>query len=628
MLEAIRKRSASLLVKLLFGLLILSFAAWGVGDMIRVAGGPPKAASVGDIDIPQDQLRSELNNEVNRLRQMTGGKIDIERLQAMGLANTVLQQIITRTLLNQGARDLGLSVGDAALRREINANANFHNTLGQFDPSIYRNVLSTSGLSEEGYVTMLRGDLTRNQLIDTIGVMDQAPQAMAVALFQARQEKRMVEIMRFGDDEAGDIPEPDKAALEAFHQDHAAAYTAPEYRAATVVYLDAKELAKEIAVSDDDLKAAYNERAGEYNVPEKRRLQQMVFADEATARTAHDLLIQGTDFAEVAKTVAGIEGKALELGLISRHEMLPELAEPAFGLPNGGFTPPIKSPLGWHILKTVSIQRARTKTLDEAREALVKVVSHDRAIDAVFDLSNRLEDALGGGSTLEEAAQTIGATARKIAQIDSRGLDPKGQKVTGLPAGQSFLPTLFQTPEGEESALTEAGNDGYFVVRTDGVTEPTLRPLDTVLAQVTRDWTAAQRTKISDDKAAKAAEMLKGPVDAAKVAADLGTEVVLSTAFTRDGKGAPADMPPAMVGPVFDLKAGETTTARGTGASFAARLKGIEPADPAANEEVVKRIARDLGPSLRNDLMVQYADAMRADYPVSINQRAVNDLSQ
>ena len=34
------------------------------------------------------------------------------------------------------------------------------------------------------------------------------------------------------------------------------------------------------------------------------------------------------------------------------------------------------------------------------------------------------------------------------------------RKVTGLPAGQSFLPTLFQTPEGEESALTEAGNDG------------------------------------------------------------------------------------------------------------------------------------------------------------------------
>ena len=36
MLNYIRQRTGSILVKILFALLILSFGAWGIGDMIRV----------------------------------------------------------------------------------------------------------------------------------------------------------------------------------------------------------------------------------------------------------------------------------------------------------------------------------------------------------------------------------------------------------------------------------------------------------------------------------------------------------------------------------------------------------------------------------------------------------------
>ncbi len=34
MLEAIRKRSSSIAIKILFALLILSFASWGIGDLL------------------------------------------------------------------------------------------------------------------------------------------------------------------------------------------------------------------------------------------------------------------------------------------------------------------------------------------------------------------------------------------------------------------------------------------------------------------------------------------------------------------------------------------------------------------------------------------------------------------
>ena len=77
MLEAIRKRSASLVVKLLFGLLILSFAVWGIGDTIRGTIANQPAASVGDVDIPPQALQAEYQREVQRVSRALGGQVDI-----------------------------------------------------------------------------------------------------------------------------------------------------------------------------------------------------------------------------------------------------------------------------------------------------------------------------------------------------------------------------------------------------------------------------------------------------------------------------------------------------------------------------------------------------------------------
>ncbi len=88
MLIAIRSTIASFFVKILFGILIASFAVWGVGDICR--GGfraDSEAATVGDLPITLQTLGREFQNELNRMQRNFG--TELSRDQARALADQV-----------------------------------------------------------------------------------------------------------------------------------------------------------------------------------------------------------------------------------------------------------------------------------------------------------------------------------------------------------------------------------------------------------------------------------------------------------------------------------------------------------------------------------------------------------
>ena len=56
MMTNVRKSIAKVLIFVLFGLLILSFAVWGIGDIFRGPGQSTSVAEVGTITIEQHEF--------------------------------------------------------------------------------------------------------------------------------------------------------------------------------------------------------------------------------------------------------------------------------------------------------------------------------------------------------------------------------------------------------------------------------------------------------------------------------------------------------------------------------------------------------------------------------------------
>jgi len=627
MLEAIRKRSASILVKLLFGLLILSFAVWGISDTItgNIANQP--VASVGDLEIPPHVFQSEYQREAQRVRQALGGQLDVEQMRELGLGPRVLDQLINRALLSQGANDLRLAVSDDVVRREITNMQAFRGPLGKFDRNQFQQVLFSSGMTEDQFVADLRLDLARAQFLGSLTAIGALPDTAVVPLYQHGEQRRVAEMIRFGDESAPPPGEPDAAALSQFHKDNAARFTAPEYRAVTYVLLKAEDLVSEVSVSTDEIKEAYDQRSDEFIKQETRNLQQMNLPDEKTAIQAHNRLVGGDDFAAVAKEVAEMDAESIELGQFTRDDLPDEaLANAAFQLPNGGFSTPVETGLGWHIVRVTKIERGHQMDLNEAAPKLKEALAREKAVDALFDLSNRLEDTLGGGATLEEASSALNVSLSKVPAIDAQGRDANGETVKDLPAASKFTRAAFELGEGEDSVLTETGDDGFFILRVDGITEPALRPLDSIRNQVIVAWQEAERAKGSRGVAEKALERAKSSTDLATIAKDSGEELVVSSAFTRLADGAPADATPEVIDQVFKLKLGEAAIVRGGDATFLVRLKEIKQADPATAKAQVDTLRDQVTSAMRNDLLAQLTNGLRQKFPVSINSQVAQEL--
>ncbi len=626
MLSTLRKQTGSWVIKGLLILLIISFGAWGIQDWLSPAISGNFVASVGNQEIAPNQLQRRVQMQMNQLRSVFGNQITIEQARQFGLINASLNELVARALMTEGADSLGVAISDDLISAEIRDAEVFKGLGGRFDRDRFNRMLQSNGMNEGSYISELRRDLGIEHFADSLTAGISAPKALVDSIYAYRNEKRTVEVMLVEDAAVQGIVEPTQAALEAFHKDKAEQFTAPEYRKLTLVRLEAEALAKEIDITEDAILESFEARAGEFTTLEKRHVFQMILDTEDKANEAHRLLAEGRDFAIVAKEIAGHDEGTIDLGTIGKGDMLPDLATAAFAIGEGAVSEPIKSAFGWHLFKATEIQAGGNKTLDQVREQVKTDLAKEKAIDSLFDLSNRLEDHLGGGATIEEAGQSLGLQIQTIAAIDRKGLNMAGSPVEGTPSDGAFIQAAFGVQEGEESQLLESGPEGFFIVRVDGVTAPALRPLEGIRDQVIAAWKAAERAEKTRSLAEKAVERLNSGADIQSVADELDLAFKASKPFTRTDQGQVSELEGELVKKVFELKPGQAALERSPEGYQIARMKEVIAVTPGTDTDGLKKLADELGSALKGDVIAQLGTSLRDQYGVKVNQALVNQM--
>ena len=625
MLNQLRQGAASWLVKILLGLLVISFAAWGIGDMFQVRT-PTWVAKVGNVDIDRETVTQQFRREMQKLQQMFGRPLDNEQARRLGLLDATVKQLVGGTLLDLEAQKLGLDISTDAIAQEIQQTPAFRNQLGQFDRLQFEALLRQNGFSERSYIAQLKRDILRSHLQSTVQAGGAMPDAVADRVYRHQMERRVAELLVFRNAAQGEVGEPDEAALTQFHQDNAQRFTAPEMRTVTVVTLTAADLAQKQQISDAELKQEYDSRIAEFTRAEKCDLEQLVVPEEVAAKAAHERLAKGEAFALVAKEVANLSEADITFNDVAKGDLPAELAEKAFALAEGAVSEPFQSPFGWHVVKVKAVRPGGTDSLEQVREPLRQALALQRGGDEAARLSRKLEDELAGGGTLEEAAGKFGLPLVKIAAMDARGNGPDGKPAAGLPAIPELPSTAFATQTGTDLQLHETSGGGYFVLRVDAVTPPALKPLDSVRAEAIAAWKEDRRDQASRAKAAQALEKLNAGASPADLARELGGEPKTTEPMLRSGDGAGPELSQQLIVAIFTLEPGKATV----GATAArdghvlARVTEIKPAE--IDQPAVQRLERSLADSIGADLMQQFSQALEKAYPVKIDDKALETL--
>jgi peptidyl-prolyl cis-trans isomerase D len=163
-----RKYAGIAIMGVLMGMLIISFALWGIGDMLRVGGHTNEVAHIGGTHIPLygwfggvsvsvDEVRDRFNRQLEQIQRQTGQRPEPEQALRYGLHLRALDDVVQRAVIDNAIRDYGLVIGDAEVQATIARNPSFQGTGGGFDAIRYRSLLQQARIPEAAYVAVRCG---------------------------------------------------------------------------------------------------------------------------------------------------------------------------------------------------------------------------------------------------------------------------------------------------------------------------------------------------------------------------------------------------------------------------------------------------------------------------------------
>jgi peptidyl-prolyl cis-trans isomerase D len=532
--------------------------------------------------------------------------------------------VIRDTLFEKEAARLGIVVSDDVIRARIAANPAFYGFTGGFDRNVFQRVLYENGYNEAQYIQLMRQEMARSAIVDSVLVGSRAPDTLVDRLYRHRNERRVGETVFVPNNSIEVTGEPDETQLKSVYDDNPERFSDPEFRALTVLRVGTDELVPTIQVTDQQLKEEFDSRSAEFRVPEKRDIEQMLFPTEDAAKAAAAKVASGTPFADVARDDAKQKPDQTELPDVQKQDLVPELADVVFALPEGGVTPPIKSGFGWHIARVAKIQPAKEPTLDEVKNKLRTELVQRLAARAAYDTAVKAEDALGSGATLTEAATKVGLNVVKIAAIDARGLNPKDEKELVLADAPEALQAAFQTPQGQDSQLVETRGGTSFLIHVSSVTPPRVKPMDEVRPQLVALWKAEQQSAGARKRAELIAQRLGEGKTLAEASAEFNLKPETSPAVLRDGSATNGRAASEVATQLFAGKVGDVGVAAAADGFHVVRHTAIEPADPAKDADGVARLRATLNQQVGGDLVTELATALRSRYPVTVDQQAVD----
>jgi peptidyl-prolyl cis-trans isomerase D len=622
MLQKLRQYSKSWLANIFLGLLSLAFVSWGIGDILQ---GRVNTAvvTVGKTAVDQSEFQRDYNNYLRTMGAQQGVTITPDMARKQHLADAVLQQTINTTALDNVVQKLGLTAGDATVTAQIRSMQQFAGFNGAFDRTVFEELISRFGYTEQGFIHAVRSDLSRAQLeVATEGGFE-LPAGYVRALMAYASELRAADYVVFDAASLPPIAPPSDGVLTAYIKAHTDSYSTPEYRDVTFVRISPEDVTAGLTVTDAELKHAYESRKSQYETAEKRHLERISYRDEKSAQAARAKIAAGESFLDAAKA-QGSSQEDIDVGEVTADNLEPEEAKAAFAAKEGAVTDPVKSSFGWNLYHVVKVEAGSAVPLDKVRDELKVLVLKQLARSKLDDISNAYTDAVTNGLTLAEAAKKIKVSLNHVVAIDRDGLKPDGSKADA-PDDAEFRNLVFKADVGEEGdpIMTKAGV--LYVLQVNGLTPPKLRPFADVKAKALAAWTAEQRKILIKKRAQEMAAKASRENSLDGVAKALGKPVQHSAAFVR--QTAPAEFSPQLTLAFFDAKPGTSVagpSAKG-GSYVVARVVAMAHRVPPENDPSFTQTAMYFSRNVGGDVMISLAYAAKKKQGVKIDNKLLEN---
>lgn len=549
MLQNIHDKAKGWVAYAIVGFIAIPFTLFGIGSYL---GGADSliAASVNGEEIAVQQVQNEVLQQRQRLAQMFGGKLP-PGFSDETIKKQVLEQIVTTTLLRQAAKEHGYRASNQEVFDTIAEIPAFQKD-GKFDVKTYEQLLASQRRNKSGFERSVRGDITRQQLPDTLTDTAFLPITEIKRYATLKNQMRDVETYTLKKDDFKSGIEVTEDEKKAYYKEKASRFMTLDKVKLSYIELKQTDIAKDVEVTDDLLSAYYEENSDRYGEPEQRKLAHILVkidipndgkdAEKKAQEKAEAIYKQIKDGTKTFEELATSDSddkfsakKAGEIGVLAKGDMGALFEKSAFSLNKDGISSPVKTESGIEIIKVLDITNAKQKTLAEVKEKVEKEFRSEKAEKLFIEQSDKLQTlAFENESSLDGAADAIGK------QVQTSDWVEKGSVSVASP--------LFSSPKlqaaafgddvlnaGKNSELLEISEGTVAVIRLQEHQIPKQKPLADVTEQITDIINSEKLRKLLIEKGEQALKSLKETGSWSAITAIGGSEdkVAKNPALTR-----------------------------------------------------------------------------------------------
>lgn len=624
MLHYIRRAVKSVVAQILLGLLIVSFAVWGIGD-IFTGQNDGAVAAVGDTEVSASRYADALLRLQRTLAQQRREAVSLSELRQSGIADATLAGLLRDAAMLEELQRLEIAIPASAVRDAIVANPAFQDGQGGFSQFLYQSRLSEAGYSPEAFEAAT-GDLLAGQLLaEAVSPPLVTPPGAAEAIAAHRGESRTIDVVRLTPDMAPDPGTPDEAALAAYFAANADRFVEPERRSGLYLHADLANLAEGAVPTDEEVRAEYDAHQERYTQEPAREVEQLVLPDMPAAEAAAKRIRAGeASFSEIAAE-QNVSVADLSLGRVTRADLPAATAEAVFGTTETGLVGPVEGPFGPVLLNVTEVEPGGVAPFERVADEIRDQIAARRARELVIERANAIDDLRAGGTPLPEIAEQL----QGVELMRFRGLDAQGDVTDGEPpplvVDPTFLSEVTDAMDGEERDLTTLSDGSYALVMVEEIVDSHTPELAAVRDRVAAAWAEEQRLQSLETRAAELAGRI-AEVGLGTVAAEADLDEPQSISFTRET--VPEELTPPLADAVFTAKPGDPLTGRRAG-DDAVLLGIVRSVEPLAGAELAERaVALDaaLLQSLQRDQLEYFGRALEELYGATVNPETVASI--
>ncbi|MEP3440463.1 MAG: peptidyl-prolyl cis-trans isomerase [Sulfitobacter sp.] len=595
----------------LMGLLFLGLGGFGA---VNLTGNIRTIGTVGDKSIDVDTYARQMQQELNAISQQTGSPMSFQQAQQLGLDRAVLQRIMRDRALDNEATEIGLSIGDEELRERILQVPAFQGINGEFDREGYAQSLRSAGLTEATFETSLREEAARQLLSGAIISGVEMPAVYAETLVSYVGEERDFTWATF--DEAAleaEIPTPDAETLQAYFDENADSFVLPATKKITYAWLNPSDIIDQVEIPEEDLRAEYDARSDQYNQPERRLVERLVFADQQSAdQAAAALEVGGTTF-EALVEERGLSLQDIDLGDVTEASLGAAGAD-IFAAQAGDVTGPATSNLGPALFRVNAVLPAQNITFEQAEPELRDALVADRAVRIVAAQAEDLDDRLAGGATIEELATESDMVLGQI--------DWTTDSSHGIAAYEAFRQAAATVNAGDFPQIEELDDGGIVALRLDKALDERPATFDDVADEVAKRWHEEQVITALTAQA----ETAKQALEAGSSLPELGLTAREETDQMRSA--FIGGTPTGFMNEVFEMAVGDIRIIEGETSVVLVRLDAVNAAgDSEEATALVAQLRTQQNEALARGLFDIFADDALLRAGQSIDPNAINAVN-